>query len=69
MDALSWRDYGGDEMHHKRVKPKNQRAGCLMFKPHKMNGAAKLKKSVGKVGFGKIRDEAHAQDDVKEPTP
>ena len=25
-------------MHHKRKKAKNQRAGCLMCKPHKMNG-------------------------------
>lgn len=26
-------------MNHKRGRPKNQRAGCLMCKPHKMNGA------------------------------
>jgi len=25
--------------HHKRHRPKNRRAGCLMCKPHKMNGA------------------------------
>lgn len=25
-------------MHHKRKRPKNRRAGCLMCKPHKMNG-------------------------------
>lgn len=25
--------------HHKRRKPKNARAGCLMCKPHKANGA------------------------------
>jgi hypothetical protein len=24
--------------HHKRKRPKNQRAGCLMCKPWKMNG-------------------------------
>ena len=24
-------------MHHKRKKPKHQRAGCLMCKPHKDN--------------------------------
>ncbi len=24
--------------HHKRGKPKNSRAGCLLCKPHKMNG-------------------------------
>jgi hypothetical protein len=26
-------------MHHKRKRPKNRRSGCLMCKPHKMNGA------------------------------
>lgn len=25
--------------HHKRGRAKNQRAGCLMCKPHKANGA------------------------------
>lgn len=28
-------------MNHKRGRPKNRRAGCLMCKPHKMNGAKK----------------------------
>lgn len=33
--------------HHKRKRPKNRRGGCLMCKPHKMNGAkAKEKISV-----------------------
>lgn len=27
--------------HHKRRRPKNRRAGCLMCKPHKANGAKK----------------------------
>lgn len=26
-------------MNHKRERPKNRRSGCLMCKPHKMNGA------------------------------
>jgi hypothetical protein len=26
-------------MNHKRRRPKNRRAGCLMCKAHKMNGA------------------------------
>lgn len=26
-------------MNHKRKRPKNRRAGCLMCKPHKANGA------------------------------
>lgn len=25
-------------MHHKRKRPKNRRAGCLLCKPHKANG-------------------------------
>ncbi|MDJ0523200.1 MAG: hypothetical protein QNJ90_14110 [Planctomycetota bacterium] len=25
-------------MHHKRGRPKNRRAGCLLCKPHKANG-------------------------------
>lgn len=25
-------------MNHKRGRPKNRRAGCLLCKPHKMNG-------------------------------
>lgn len=28
-------------MNHKRKRPKNQRAGCLMCKPWKANGAKK----------------------------
>jgi hypothetical protein len=26
--------------HHKRKKPKNARSGCLMCKPHKVNGGS-----------------------------
>lgn len=36
---------------HKRKRPKNARAGCLMCKPHKMNGnneRSKLKEDVDK---------------------
>ncbi|MHC4507742.1 MAG: hypothetical protein ACYTAO_02135 [Planctomycetota bacterium] len=28
-------------MHHKRRRPKNRRAGCLMCKPWKVNGVAR----------------------------
>ena len=28
---------------HKRGRPKNRRAGCLMCKPHKANGTRKWK--------------------------
>lgn len=27
--------------HHKRKRPKNRRAGCILCKPHKMNGVRK----------------------------
>jgi len=30
----------------KRLKPKNARAGCLMCKPHKMNGMGDKKRPV-----------------------
>lgn len=30
-------------MHHKRKKPKNARAGCLLCKPHKANGYCRHK--------------------------
>jgi hypothetical protein len=52
-------------MHHKRGKSKNQRAGCLLCKPHKMNGSGGMKLNVIKIGFGKIRDEVHAKFDMK----
>jgi hypothetical protein len=51
-------------MNHKKKKPKNARAGCLMCKPNKMNGWNKEDK-LGHVGFGKIRYNAHAKDDIK----
>lgn len=52
-------------MHHKRGKRKNARAGCLMCKPNKMNGWAK-NAHLGHAGFGKIRREMAASDDMKE---
>lgn len=51
-------------MHHKRGRPKNRRAGCLMCKNNKVNGFPKHKK-VGHTGFGKIRDEHCAKEDLK----
>lgn len=41
------------EMNHKRKRPKNRRAGCLMCKPNKMNGWSKTR--MGHKGFGNIR--------------
>jgi len=36
-------------MNHKRGKPKNARAGCLMCKPHKGNGMKTDKHSIKKL--------------------
>lgn len=52
-------------MHHKRGKAKGSRAGCLMCKPNKMAGFPKHK-SLGHIGFSKIRRECAAQLDIKE---
>lgn len=30
--------------HHKRGRPKNRRAGCLMCKPWKMNGGKRIER-------------------------
>mgnify|MGYP003342948329 CR=1 FL=1 len=53
-------------MNHKKKKPKNARAGCLMCKPNKMNGWNKLLK-LGHTGFSKIRKAFHAKEDLKSP--
>jgi hypothetical protein len=50
-------------MNHKRGKPKNSRAGCLMCKANKMNGGHKNK--LGHKGFGKLKTVAHAKEDSK----
>ncbi|MDZ4313640.1 MAG: hypothetical protein U0989_02535 [Azonexus sp.] len=51
-------------MNHKRKRPKNARAGCLLCKPNKMNGGHKLK--FGHAGFGKLRRLAAAMDDERQ---
>lgn len=48
-------------MHHKRGRPKNRRAGCLMCKPHKANGCHTDK--VMHHGFGKLRKLISAKQD------
>lgn len=53
-------------MNHKRGRRKNARAGCLMCKPHKMNGAGRVKLSVHKSGFGNVRAEVLAKFDALE---
>ncbi len=50
-------------MHHKRKRPKNSRAGCLLCKPHKMNGA---KGSMCFCGFAGWRSQYHADKDLKD---
>lgn len=51
-------------MNHKRRRPKNARAGCLMCKPNKMNGWNKDK--LGHTGFGKLRGEYHAKREIRD---
>ena len=48
-------------MNHKKHRAKNQRAGCLLCKPNKMNGWNKEK--LGHKGFGKLRRLFHAKID------
>lgn len=52
-------------MNHKRGRPKNRRAGCLMCKPHKANGIPD-EKEVGHTGFGKLRKLRAAKKDLKD---
>lgn len=51
-------------MNHKRRRPKNSRAGCLMCKRNKANGAKKCE--LGHYGFGKLRALAGAEQDMRE---
>jgi hypothetical protein len=50
-------------MNHKRGKPKNARAGCLLCKPNKANGANKAR--FGHSGFGKLRTLVVAREEVR----
>lgn len=51
-------------MHHKRGRPKNRRAGCLICKPNKMNGWSELR--LGAHGFGKLREAQGAAAELQE---
>ena len=51
-------------MNHKRGRPKNRRAGCLMCKPNKQNGYGK-RTNLGHKGFSKIRKEHAILSDLK----
>lgn len=52
-------------MHHKKRKAKNARAGCLMCKRNKVNGMPKHSPWEFHRGFGKLRDEMHAAQDLR----
>ena len=50
-------------MNHKRHRPQNRRAGCLLCKPDMMNGWPR--RELGHTGFGKIRREAAADAELR----
>jgi len=50
-------------MNHKRKRPKQSRAGCLLCKPNKLGKG--VEKTLGRRGFGKLRKEAAAQQDLR----
>ena len=49
-------------MNHKRNRPKQSRAGCLLCKPNKLGKG--MENKFGHRGFGKLRDEAAAKQDL-----
>lgn len=51
-------------MNHKRKRPKPSRAGCLLCKPNKLGKGTE--KKLGHRGFGKLRKEAAAKQDLAE---
>lgn len=52
-------------MNHKRKRPKNRRAGCLMCKPWKSNGFGKRVRKNGEQ-FGSHRNRVVAAEKAKE---
>ena len=54
------------DMNHKRKRPKQSRAGCLLCKPNKLGKG--MEKKLGHRGFGKLRKEAAAQQDLSRAT-
>lgn len=51
-------------MNHKRKRPKQSRAGCLLCKPNKLGKG--MEKKLGHRGFGKLRKEAAVKQDLAE---
>lgn len=47
---------------HKRKRPKQRRAGCLLCKPNKLGQGQE--KELGHRGFGKLRAERHTATDL-----
>jgi len=54
------------DMNHKRKRPKQRRAGCLLCKPNKLGKG--MEKKLGHRGFGKLRKEAAAKQDLNDAT-
>lgn len=50
-------------MNHKRKRPKQRRAGCLMCKPNKLGKG--LEHKLGHRGFGNLRREAATKADMQ----
>ena len=53
-------------MNHKRKRPKQSQAGCLVCKPNKLGKGTE--KKLGRRGFGKLRKEAAALEDLSSAT-
>lgn len=49
-------------MNHKRKRPRQSRAGCLLCKPNKFGKG--MEKKLGHHGFGKLRKGAAAEQDL-----
>jgi len=53
-------------MNHKRNRPKQSRAGCLLCKPNKLGKG--MENKLGHRGFGNLRKEAAAKRDLIDAT-
>ena len=53
-------------MNHKRKRPKQRRAGCLLCKPNKLGKG--MENKLGHRGFGKMRKETAAKQDLRDAT-
>jgi len=53
-------------VNHKRKRSKQRRAGCLLCKPNKLGKG--MEKKLGHRGFGKLRKEAAAEQELVDTT-